>query len=68
MNKISSVRMRTHGSRENGFRIHTIKKNIPDGEWKVETAVKDGPVIGSKTFRVRHVSGAGPERIPWKIR
>lgn len=67
MNKISSPRMKTHGSRENGFRIHTVKKNVPDGEWKVETAVKDGPVIGSKTFRVRR-SEAAPERIPWKIR
>lgn len=68
MNRISSARMRTHGSREEGFRIYTVKKNIPEGKWKVETAVKGGSVIGAKSFYVRAPGEAPPERTIWKIR
>lgn len=68
MNKISSNRMRTHGSREEGFRIYTKKSNVPEGKWRVETAVKDGPVVGSKTFYVQKSDGDLPKKQRWKIR
>ncbi len=60
--------MRTHGSREEGFRIYTQKRNVPAGSWMVETAVKDGSVIGSRKFRVEQATGELPERKKWKIR
>lgn len=68
VDKISSSRMRTRGSREEGFRIYTQKKNVPPGDWMVETAVKGGSVIGVKKFRVEHATGEPPERAEWKIR
>lgn len=64
--KISSVRMKTKGSREEGFRIYTQKKNVPEGRWKVETAVKEGAVIGSKEFDVENVPVKN-ERVLWKM-
>lgn len=68
LNTITSPRMTTRGSREEGFRIYTTKKNVPEGKWKVETAVKDGSVIGSKTFYVKKVPENAPKRVLWKIR
>ncbi len=68
VDRISSSRMRTHGSREDGFRIYTQKRNVPFGSWMVETAVKDGSVIGSKKFRVEQATGDSPERKKWKMR
>lgn len=65
--KISSRRMQTKGSREEGFRIYTQKKNVREGRWKVETAIKDGAVIGSKQFNVKNVTSK-PERILWTIK
>lgn len=68
LNTITSARMTTRGSREEGFRIYTTKKNVPEGKWKVETAVKDGSVIGSKTFYVKKVPENASKRVLWKIR
>ncbi len=67
VNRISSERMRTRGSRAEGFRIYTVKKNVPVGKWKVETAVKDGAVIGSKTFYVKAPGELPVERERWQI-
>lgn len=50
--KISSGRMLLNGGRENGFRMFTRKKNIPAGKYRVETAFKDGAVIGAIAFDV----------------
>ena len=68
LNTITSARMTTRGSREEGFRIYTTKKNVPEGKWKVETAAKGGSVIGSKTFYVQKISENAPKRVLWKIR
>lgn len=68
VNRISSERMRTRGSRAEGFRIYTVKKNVPAGKWKVETAVKGGSVIGSKTFYVKSPGEFPVERERWQIR
>lgn len=68
LNTITSSRMTTHGSREEGFRIYTTKMNVPEGKWMVETAVKDGSVVGSKTFYVKKAGKKAPERRLWKIR
>ncbi|MCF0216160.1 MAG: DUF2914 domain-containing protein [Fibrobacteraceae bacterium] len=54
--RISTSRMRTQGSRVEGFRIFTRKKNAPAGSYRVETAFKDGAVIGAQAFDV--VEGA----------
>jgi len=40
------------GGRDQGYRSYSKKKNIPVGTYRVETAYKDGAVIGSETFRV----------------
>ncbi|MCQ2063114.1 MAG: DUF2914 domain-containing protein [Fibrobacter sp.] len=50
--KISSGRMVINGGREQGFRSFSRKKNIPAGRYRVETAFKDGAVIGAQTFEV----------------
>lgn len=68
VDRISSSRMRTRGSREEGFRIYTKKRNLSDGVWMVESAVKDGPVIGSKKFKVRTSGGENVDRVEWKIK
>lgn len=52
--RISSSGMSIQGGRESGFRTYTKKKNLNYGRWKVETAFKDGAVIGSKEFEVRN--------------
>ena len=50
--KITSSRMVVRGGRDAGYRSYSKKKNIPPGTYKVETAYKDGAVIGAKTFNV----------------
>ena len=50
--KITSSRMVIRGGRDLGYRSYSRKKNIPAGTYRVETAYKDGAVIGSETFRV----------------
>ena len=50
--KITSSRMVVRGGREAGYRSFSKKKNIPPGTYKVETAYKDGAVIGAKSFKV----------------
>jgi len=50
--KISSGSMEINGGREKGFRSYSKKKNVPAGRYRVETAFKDGAVIGSQTFLV----------------
>ncbi len=65
-NIITSSRMKTRGSRREGFRIYTKKKNVAEGLWKVETAVRDGAIIGSKTFYISRQGGES-NRL-WKIR
>lgn len=50
--KISSSRMVVKGGRENGFRSYSKKKNIPAGRYRVETAYKNGAVIGASVFDV----------------
>ena len=50
--KITSSRMVIRGGRDQGYRSYSRKKNIPAGLYRVETAYKDGAVIGSTTFKV----------------
>ena len=50
--KISSGRMVMNGGRESGFRIYSKKKNAPPGKYRVETAYKNGAVIGSSAFEI----------------
>ena len=50
--KITSNRMVVRGGRDAGYRSYSKKKNIPPGTYKVETAYKDGAVIGAKSFKV----------------
>ncbi len=50
--KISSSRMVIRGGRDMGYRSYSKKKNIPSGDYRVETAYKDGAVIGATSFKV----------------
>lgn len=50
--KISSGRMTINGGRESGFRSYSRKKNVPPGKYRVETAYKNGAVIGAGAFEV----------------
>lgn len=50
--KITSSRMVIRGGRDDGYRSYSKKKNIPAGSYRVETAYKDGAVIGTTSFKV----------------
>lgn len=50
--KISSGRMVMNGGRESGFRIYSNKRNVPPGKYRVETAYKNGAVVGASAFEV----------------
>ena len=50
--KVSTNRMTLVGGRESGYRSYTKKKNIPAGRYNVETAYKNGAVIGAMKFEV----------------
>ena len=50
--KITSSRMVIRGGRDDGYRSYSKKKNIPAGTYRVETAYKDGAVIGATSFKV----------------
>ena len=50
--KVSTGRMKIVGGRQSGYRSYTKKKNIPPGRYNVETAYKNGAVIGSQKFEV----------------
>lgn len=47
------------GGRDDGWRFWSRKRNIAPGLWKVETALKDGPVLGYQKFEV--LSGDAPK-------
>lgn len=50
--KISSGSMRINGGREMGYRSYSRKSNAPAGKYRVETAFKNGAVIGALAFTV----------------
>ena len=50
--KISSSRMVVRGGRDAGYRSYSKKKNILFGSYRVETAYKNGAVIGATSFKV----------------
>jgi hypothetical protein len=50
--RVSSGRMRINGGREMGYRSYSKKTNAPAGKYRVETAFKDGAVIGALAFEV----------------
>jgi len=50
--KITSQRMVIKGGRDKGYRSFSRKKNTIAGTYRVETAYKDGAVIGAETFKV----------------
>lgn len=50
--RVSSGRMRINGGREMGYRSYSKKTNAPAGKYHVETAFKDGAVIGALAFEV----------------
>lgn len=52
IDKVSSGRMVMRGGREAGYRSYTKKKNPPAGRYRVETAYKNGAVIGSQKFEI----------------
>ncbi|WP_295681289.1 DUF2914 domain-containing protein [uncultured Fibrobacter sp.] len=51
--RVSSGRMRINGGREMGYRSYSKKTNAPAGKYRVETAFKDGAVIGALAFEVK---------------
>lgn len=52
MDVVSSGTMRITGGREMGFRSYSKKSNAPAGKYRVETAFKNGAVIGALAFDV----------------
>lgn len=52
VDKISSGTMRITGGREMGYRSFSKKTNAPAGKYRVETAFKNGAVIGALAFDV----------------
>lgn len=58
IDKVSSGRMVMRGGREAGYRSYTKKKDPVQGRYLVETAYKNGAVIGSQKFEIFNDSPA----------
>lgn len=58
IDKVSSGRMVMRGGREAGYRSYTKKKDPAPGRYLVETAYKNGAVIGSQKFEIFNDSPA----------
>ena len=56
--KVSTGRMVMRGGREAGYRSYTKKKDPAPGRYLVETAYKNGAVIGSQKFEIFNDSPA----------
>lgn len=52
VDKITSERTVVQGGRQEGYRSYSRKKNAPPGKYRVETAYRNGAVIGSMTFDI----------------
>jgi MFS family permease len=57
-----TIPFHVRGGREEGWRMHSAKRHVSPGLWKVETAVADGAGLGYETFRVERVDEADPPR------
>lgn len=44
------IPLRMRGGRQAGWRFYSNKRSLYPGKWRVETAKKDGPVMGHFTF------------------
>jgi hypothetical protein len=51
------ISFRIAGGRRGGYRGHSVKRSIADGEWRVLAETNRGAVIASSTFRVTTDSG-----------
>lgn len=45
------------GGRQKGWRMHSAKRHVAPGRWKVETAVANGTGLGYKTFTIEKTDG-----------
>lgn len=50
--KTDTLTFTMKGGRKKGWRYHTRKRNIAKGKWRVETALRDGAVLGYIEFDV----------------
>ncbi|QDG52385.1 DUF2914 domain-containing protein [Persicimonas caeni] len=50
------------GGRQDGWRMWSRKRHVQPGRWRVETAVKDGTILGYETFVVEEGEAADKER------
>src|SRR5690554_389274 len=50
--RTDTVPFHMRGGREKGWRMHSAKRHLSAGRWKVETAVANGTALGYKTFIV----------------
>lgn len=51
------------GGRENGWRFYSWKQNLQEGDWLIETALKDGAVISQKEFVLTFGTSKTYERV-----
>ncbi|HSQ41990.1 MAG TPA: DUF2914 domain-containing protein, partial [Fibrobacteraceae bacterium] len=52
------------GGRAAGWRLYSNKQTLEPGYWRVQTAVRDGAVVGYTEFRV--LPGSDPEGTPYE--
>jgi hypothetical protein len=50
--RTDTIPFHMRGGRKNGWRMWSRKRHVVPGRWRVETAVKDGAVLGYETFWV----------------
>ncbi len=56
---VDTMEFPMRGGRKDGWRFWSRKRHATPGEWKVETALKDGPVLGYQKFDV--IDGTAPK-------
>lgn len=54
--RTDTIPISIRGGREAGWRFYSFKRNLSQGEWKVETALVDGAVLGYERFYLRDVA------------
>lgn len=50
-----AIPIRIRGGRKEGWRFYSFKRNLSPGDWKVETALVDGAILGHQRFHLRDV-------------
>ena len=60
--RIDTLNFEMRGGRKDGWRFYSRKRNISPGEWRLETALEGGAVLGYYDFEVIRPEDSGPAK------